>query len=109
MEHHEERCLSTRNTPDLLALRGMGEKGFPVRPAGRDRQHPSWASVGLAIDPPRKTRDLLKRYDLARGLAGLALFAHRAQTGANPMLVKVRDSGGVVFQFLLRVAEKEQS
>jgi hypothetical protein len=33
----------------------------------------------------------------------------RAQTGANPVLVKVRDSGGVVFQFLLRVAEKEQS
>jgi hypothetical protein len=68
MEHHEERCLSTRNTADVLALRG-----------------------------------------LAPGLAGLALFAPRAQTGANPVLVKVRDSGRAVFRFSLRVAEKEQS
>jgi hypothetical protein len=109
MEHHEEWCLSTRNTPDVLALRGIGEKAFPVRPAGRDRQHPSWTGAGLAIDLPRKTRDLLKRYDLARGLAGLALSAPRAQTGANPVLVEVRHSGGVVLQFSLRVAEKEQS
>jgi hypothetical protein len=53
----------------MLALRGMGERAFPVRRTRRPR----------------------------------------AQTGANPVLVEVRDPGEAAFRFSPRAAEKEQS
>ena len=49
--------------------------------AGRDGRS-AWTGAGLAMDPPGKMPDVLKRYSLALVLAGLALFVR----GTLPLL-----------------------
>src|SRR5678815_2859257 len=49
-------------------------EGISDPSAGRDGKRSSWAGAGLAMNPPGRMPDVLKRYSLALVLAGLALF-----------------------------------
>ena len=44
----------------------------------RDREHSAWTGAGLAMHPPARMRDVLKRYGLASALASLALIIRHA-------------------------------
>ena len=54
---------------------------FPIRPQD-EMERSAWTGAGLAMDPPGKMPDVLKRYGLALVLAGLALLLR----GTLPLL-----------------------
>ena len=73
-DHHEQHGSHTRRTPEVLAVKGAGEREFASGPQNERKNIPPGSAPGLTIDLREDRRDLLKRYGLALVLAGFALF-----------------------------------